>query len=326
MLTLVATVVEVDKVLLELAGQSAGVNGVTVVLAGDVALASGQVEGGDVVGAVAVLELNRSGADGEGEELVAQADSHDGDGRSIHETGEAVDSFLAMSRVAGAVGDEDTIEVLSHLVDGVVVGQNCDGSATADEASENVLLDAAVDEGNVQVGAGGLDDKRSLGANTLDQVDLARVDKALIFVGVVLVTNGDSGERGTLLSEEGDDFSGINSRNSGDALAGAPLAQTLNGSPVAVVEGNIGHDNTGALNVGGFKVLEEVVLVALFRGDSVVANQGLGEDEDLTAVGRVGHGLGVSDEGRGKDSLARDVSIGAKGFSTENGTILESSG
>lgn len=228
------------------------------------ALARGQVEGGNVVGAVAVLELDGLGADGQGEKLVAEADTHDGDRRGIHEASEVVDSLLAVGRVTGSVGDEDAVKVLGDLVDGVVVGQDGDRGAAADETAHNVLLDTAVDEGNVQVGAGGLDDKGGLGGDALDQVHLAGVDEALVLVGIVLVTNGDPGERGTLLTEEGDDFSGVDAGDGGNAFAGAPLAEALDGGPVAVLEGDVGDDDTGGLEMGGLEVLEEVPLVTFF--------------------------------------------------------------
>lgn len=68
---LVGTVVEVDEVLLELTRESAGIDGVTVVLAGDVAEASGQVESGNVVGSVTILELDGASADSKSQKLVA---------------------------------------------------------------------------------------------------------------------------------------------------------------------------------------------------------------------------------------------------------------
>lgn len=293
-----------------------------MVLAGDVALASGQVKSRDVVSTVSVLELDGAGTNGESQKLVTQADTHDGDRRSLHQAGEVVDSLLAMGGVTGAVGDEDTVVVLSDLLDGVVVGEDGDGGTSADQAAKDVLLDTAVNEGNVESSTGGLDNEGSLGADTLDQVDLARVDEALVLVCIVLFADGDSGERGTLLSEVGDNLSSVDAGDGRDALSGAPLAKALNGGPVAVVEGDVGDDNASALDVRGLEVLEEVVLVALVGRDAVVANQRLGEDEDLTSVGGIGHRLGVADEGSREDSLARDVGVGTEGLTLEDGTIL----
>lgn len=319
---LVAAVVQVDKVLLELAGQGGGVHSVTVVLAGDVALTSGQVESGDVVGTVSVLELDGAGTDGKSKKLVAEADTHDGDGGGLHQAAQVVDGVLAMSRVTRSVGDEDTVKVGGDLLDGVVVGEDGDGGTTADEAAEDVLLDTAVDQGDVVLGTRGLDNEGSLGADALDQVDLARVDEALVLVGIVLVTNGDPGEGRTLLTEEGDDGTGVDTRDGGDALTSAPVTQALDGSPVAVLLSDVGDDDTGALDVGRLKVLEELVLVKLVGGDAVVADEGLGEDQNLAAVGGVGHGLGVSHERGGEDSLAGDVGVCSEGSAREDWTIL----
>lgn len=320
---LVAAVVEVDEVLLEVAGEGARVDGVAVVLTGDVALAGGQVKGRDVVGAVAVLELDGAGADGKSEQLVTEADAHNGDGGGLHEASEVVDSLLAMGRVTGTVGDEDTIVMLSNLVDGVVVGEDGDGRATADEASKDILLDTAVQKSNVEGSTRGLDNKGSLGADALDEVNLARIDKALVLIGIILVADRDSSERRALLSKVGDDGTSVNAGDGGDTFTCAPLAKALNGSPMAVVDSNIGDYDARALNVGRLEVLEQVPLVTLVRRHAIVSNEWLREDENLTSVGRVGHGLGVTDKGGSEDGLSTNIGIGTKGLALENGTILE---
>jgi len=237
--TLVGSVVQVDEVLLEVAGESAGIDGVTVVLAGDVAETGGQVESGDVVGSVTVLELDGASADSKSQELVTQTDTHDGNVRGLHKTGKVVNSSLAMGRVTGTVGDEDTVKVLRNLVDGVVVREDGNGSTSADQAAKDVLLNTTVDEGNVERGTGRLNNEGSLGGNTLHEVDLTGVDEALILIGIVLFTNGDSSQGRALLSEMSNNGTSVNTRDSGNTLSGAPLSQALNSSPVAVVDSNI---------------------------------------------------------------------------------------
>lgn len=295
-----------------------------MVLAGNVALARGEVERGNVVRAVAVLQLDGAGAGGEGEKLVAEADAHDRNGRLLHEAVEVVDSLLAVGGVTGAVGDEDAVEAVGDLVDGVVVGEDGHGGAAGDQAAEDVLLDTAVEEANVEPGVGRLDDEGRLGADLLDQVDGAGVGVRLVLVGVVLLADGEMGERGALLAQEGDDGAGVDARDGGHALARAPLVQALDGGPVAVLLGYVGDDDTGALDVGGLEVLEQVVLVPLVGRDAVVADERLGEDQDLAAVRRVGHRLGVADERGREDGLTRDVDVGAEGLAVEDGTILGS--
>lgn len=149
--TLVGAIVEVDEVLLEVGGKGRSVDRVPVVLGGDVALTSGQVQGGDVVGTVSVLELDGAGTGGKSEELMTHANTHDRDLGRLHQASEMVDSLLAMSRVTGAVGDEDTVEVVGDLVDGEVVGENSDTGSPADQAAKDVLLHTAVDDRHVQV-------------------------------------------------------------------------------------------------------------------------------------------------------------------------------
>ena len=74
--------------------------------------------------------------------------------------------------------------------------------------------------------------------------------------------------------------------------------------------------------MGGLEVLEKVEFVTGGRRNTVVSNQGLGEDENLASVGGVGHGLGVSNEGGGEDGFTRNVGVGAESLALENGTIL----
>jgi hypothetical protein len=322
--TLVGTVVQVDEVLLEVAGESAGVDSITVVLAGNVAETGGQVESGDVMGSVTILELDGASTDSKSQKLVTQTNTHDGDVGGLHEAGKVVNGSLAMGRVTGTVGDEDTVKVLRNLVDGVVVREDSDGSTSADQAAKNVLLDTTVDKGNVKRGTGRLNNEGSLGGNTLHKVDLTGVDEALILIGIVLFTNRDSSQGRALLTKVSNNGTGINTRDSGNALSGAPLAQTLDGSPVAVVDSDIGDNDTSALNVGGLEVLEKVELVAGGGGNTVVANQGLGEDEDLSSVGGVGHGLGISNERGGEDGFTRNVGVGAESLALEDGTISNS--
>jgi len=123
---LVGRVVEVDEVLLELGRDSGSINCVTVVLRGNVALSSHQVESRNVVGTVTVLHLDGLSTNGHGEKLVAKTDTHDGDLRGLHKLAEVVAGSAAVGWVTRTVGDEYTVEVASDLVDGVIVRQASD--------------------------------------------------------------------------------------------------------------------------------------------------------------------------------------------------------
>jgi hypothetical protein len=248
--TLIRLVVEVGEVLPPLAGESGGVHSVTVVLRGDVALASAKVESRDVVGTVSVLELNGLRASGEGDQLVTHADTHDGKLRGLEQLAEVEHSLCAVGWVTRAVGDEDTVEVVSDFVDGVVVREACNAGSTGDEAAKDVLLHTAVYQSNVHVAERRADVEGCLCRDTTDQVDGLRVDKGLILIRIVLLANGDASKGGTLLTEVCDDLTSVDARDSGDTLAGAPLSKRLDSGPVAVLQGVVLDNDTRGLDVG----------------------------------------------------------------------------
>jgi hypothetical protein len=192
--TFVRAIVKVHEVLFEFCGEGGGIDCVAVVLRRDVALSSRQVQSGDVVSTVSVLELDGSGTGCEGEELVTETDTHDWDLGGFHEAGQMVDCFLAMGRVTRAVGDENAVEVVSDFVDGEVIREDCDACSSADQAAKNILLDAAVDDCYVHVSVHGTNVEWGLGADFLDQVDLLRVDESFILIGIVFLSNGDSSQ------------------------------------------------------------------------------------------------------------------------------------
>jgi len=324
--TLVALVVQVHEVRLPVRRQGVSVDGVTVVLAGDVAATGAQVQSRDVVGPVTVLELDGPAAGSQSQQLVAETDAEDGNLGGLHQTLQVVDSVLAVGGVTGAVGDEDTVEVVGNLVDRVVEGEDCDASAATNQAAQDVLLHTAIDDSDVGGGVRSADVEGLLGANLTDQVDLLGIGEGLVLIGIVLLADGDTGEGGTLLTQIGDNSTSVDARNGRDTLTGTPLSQRLDSSPVGVLLGNIGHDDTGGLKVGGLEVFQKTIGVLLRRRHAVVADERLGEDQDLATVGGVGQRLGVPDQRGGEDGLSGDVGAGTKGLAGEQGAITDGEG
>ena len=64
------------------------------------------------------------------------------------------------------------------------------------------------------------------------------------------------------------------------------------------------------------------MLVAGGGWHAVVADQWLGEDEDLAAVGGVGHGLWIADQRGGEDGFARDVGLCTEGLAMVDWSVL----
>lgn len=189
----IALVVEVDEVWLPSSGKSIDVNGVTVVLRGDVASAGGEIESWDIVCSVSVLELDCSSASGKSEKLVAETDTHDRAVVGFDQLSEMVDGGSAVGWVSWSVRDEDSVEMVSDLVDWVVPWETGNGSSAANEGAEDVFLDTTVDDCNMEITGGG-NMERCLGRDLGDQVDLFRVDESLVLVGVIFFSDSDSGE------------------------------------------------------------------------------------------------------------------------------------
>ena len=119
--TFITAIVQVDEILLVLLGKSSGINSISVVLGGDMALAGCQIQGWNVVGSVSVLELDGTCTCCKSKQLVTEANTHDWDLGRFHQSAQVVDGLLAVSWVTRAIRDENTVEVVSNLVDGEIV-------------------------------------------------------------------------------------------------------------------------------------------------------------------------------------------------------------
>lgn len=106
---------------------------------------------------------------------MTHADAHDWNLGALDELAEIVNGRLAVGWVARAVGDKYAIEMVSNFMDRVVKGESGYACTAGNEASEDVLLDAAVDQSNMHVSEGGAHMKWSFGGDTADQVNGLRV-------------------------------------------------------------------------------------------------------------------------------------------------------
>lgn len=131
---------------------------------------------------------------------MTKADAKDGDLRCSHQLLEIMNGVLAMGWVARSVRDENAVKMVSNLVNGIVIRERCHAGTAADQASKNVFLDTAIDNGDMEVTIGGTDMERRLGANLVNQIDLLRIDKSFILVCVIFLTNSDASQGRSLLS------------------------------------------------------------------------------------------------------------------------------
>lgn len=294
-----------------------------MILGSNVAAARREVEGGNVVRAIAVLQFYCLSAGSECEKLVPETDAHYGASVRFHELTQMVDRLLTMCRVARAVTDKYAIKVVSDLVNGVVPWEAGDARTTGDERAEDVLLHATINYGDVAVTVAGGDVERSLGGYLLNQIDLLGVYKSFVLVCIILLSNSDTGKGGTLFTEIRDYSTGVNTGYRWNALARTPRAEGFDGGPVRVALSRVSNNDTDGLQMWRFKVFEETIRVTCIRGDAVVTDEGLCEDEDLATVGGVTEGFRVANESGGENGFPRDVGACAEGFSVEDRSILE---
>lgn len=132
---------------------------------------------------------------------MAKANAKDGDLRCSHQFLEMINGVLAMSWIARSVGDENAIKMVSNLVNGIVIRERCDAGAAADQASKDVFLDTAIDNGDMEITIEGTDMERRLGANLVNQIDLLRIDESFILVCVIFLTDGYASQGRPLLSK-----------------------------------------------------------------------------------------------------------------------------
>lgn len=324
--TLIARIIQVHKEWLPVRRQRVHVNGVSVVLTGDVAATGRQVQRRDVVSSVAVLQLDGTGTRGQRQQLMTQANTENRDLRSFHQLSKMVHGVLAVRRVTRSVRDENSVKVVGHLVDGIVKGEHGDAGSAVDHAAKNVLLDTAVQNGNVVLWIRRADVERRLGADLTDKMELLRVDVSLVLVRIVLLANSQAGKGGTPFTQVRNNLTGIHSGDSRDTLTVAPFTQALDCRPVAVLLGDIRNNNTSGLQIGRLEVTEKTVLIALRRGHTVITDQRLGEDQNLAPVGRIRQRFRVSNQRSGEDSLSRDIHFGTERLPVKDRAIPNGEG
>jgi hypothetical protein len=101
----------------------------------------------------------------------------------------------------------------------------------------------------------------SLGTNLLDQVNLLRINKSLILISVVLLSNRDPGKRRTFLSQICHDGASVDSGDSRYSFTSTPFTETLNSGPMAIFLSIVGNNDTTALDIWGLKVLKKPMFI-----------------------------------------------------------------
>ena len=133
----------------------------------------------------------------------------------------------------------------------------------------------------------------------------------------------DASKEGTTLANLLGEGTSIDAVNRGDVVIREPLGQGLLCGPMGVLPRVRTDDEAGNVDAIRLKVFgQSMVVDDGLVGDTVVADEGVGEDEDLATVGRVRQGLGVADHAGVEHDLTGDGGVGTEGTSLEGGRAI----
>ena len=205
-----------------------------------------------------------------------------------------VDGFRADGRIAGTVGQEQTVVV--HFGEIVVPRHPHDLDVPGNQAAEDVVLDAAIDQDD-PLGALSVPDDL-LAADGLDQVVLNTIG---LFGAAV---DDNPSRHHALLPNHPGESPGVDAGDARHLLPLEPVAQALHGVPVAVVLTVIGNHEPADVNPLRLGMQHQAVRAGAHVGNPVIAYEGIAHAEDLPLKRRVRQTFGVPHHRSGENDLA----------------------
>ena len=246
---------------------------------------------------VSVFQLICSGTRSPRKQLVAHADSEN---RlvSLHCLAETIYGHLAELRIAGTVGNEESVIVEAEEI--IVPWHPYKLDASVHEAAEDIVLDSAVHEDDFLLSGAVADD--FLAAHYVNLVVEIRVVNLFRRRGILSVRNNDSEHR-SILSQDLGKFPCINAVDTRYLLLLEPLIEALDGIPVAVLERIFGNDESPDPDFFRFEIEGDAIGVCSLVRHAVIADDRVGHTKNLSRVGRVGKAFRISHHCRGEHDL-----------------------
>ena len=292
--------------------------GEAVVVAGDVDAAGGQVDDRLVHAAVAVAQLVGAQAEGQREDLAAQADAEDGQ-PGVQHPAHRVHRVRGRGRVAGAVAEEHPVRVGGQ--DGLGAGRGGhheDLAAPGREVARRSGLDAQVDSHHpVPDGAVRADRVRLGRADHPGQVGPGhlRAGQYPLQQPLRAVLHGADGRpHRALLADPPGQRPGAADGDAGDALGAQVGIQVTGGPPAGGEPGWLAHHVAADPDPAGLGV---------FVVDAGVADVRGGHGDDLAAVRGIGQRLLVTGHPGVEDHLAERLAVRAEGRAVQRGAVLQ---
>ena len=276
----VGAVVHIHEEWLPFGRKTLVIDGVTVVLGGDVAFLSPYQAHRLVVAAVSIAELVYLRPGGFPQQLVAHAYSEYRLLRVFHGLAYMLYRLGTEVRVAGAVGEEEAVEV--EAVEVVVPGHAGDFHSPAHKAAYYVMLDSAVHQDDFLRGAGVVGHR--LGA--ADPGDVVHVAIFLKFNGFLFrkgvfvcgFCNVDASEHHAFFPEVLGQGAGVDVGDGGDFFVFEPVGEAACAVPMAAGCAVVTDYQGPYVYAAAFQIDRKAVFAYGCGRNSVVAYEWIGQD------------------------------------------------
>ena len=311
--------------------QRIGIDGEVVVVRGDLDLAGRECLHRMVAAVVSELELVGLAAEGEADELMAEADAEDGD--FAHHAANVVLRVGHRLGIAGAVGEKHAVRLhRQHIFGAGGRGNHGDAARLAHQATQDVLLDAVVVGDDAVLGRAVFhadDFGRLVGAHTLIPLIDARRGDFLGQVGAVHLGNGarlgdqlvrvelevrNDAAHHAVGAQVAHECAGVDLGEHGNLVALEVFLGDFLGTPVRADARELADNQALDVRAGGF------VVVGV---GAVIADLGVGENYDLSSVGRVGENFLIAGDGSIKNDFAVTFAFGAEAFAVEDASVFQ---
>ena len=296
------------------AGERIDIHGVAVVLARDFEFPRHEILHRVVGAAVAELHLEGPGAVGQRNQLVAHADSEDG--QPAAELLHQFDHRRHVLGIAGSVRKHKPVGMEGHdLLHGGVVGHDGHVAPHTVQQTDDVVLDAAVDRHDVVLVVGDTRHPALLAAHTRNHV--ARHDVFAEFAQGLVARRrhvGDEHLLGPLVADDARQGAGVHAPDGRNVVLLEDLVQRLRIAEVRRRVVVLTHDHAADGRRFGL-----VILV----GHTVVADQRVGHHDHLIRIRRIGHDLLIPHHRGIEDDLVDGLAVGAETVSVELATVLQ---
>ncbi|OPZ67029.1 MAG: hypothetical protein BWY83_02723 [bacterium ADurb.Bin478] len=223
------------------------------------------------------------GAGGQGQDLIAETDAHQ---RffPLHHFAHDLDGLAAHLGIAGPVGDEHAVV---FLIGEIVIPRNSThAQPPRRQTADNVILAAAIDQHHFFFTLAVF--HRFCDADLLHQVDFVRIIKVL-FIG----EKNDPPQHRPFIAQSLGQHARIDAVQRRRLVADQPIGQASLRVPVAVFKRVFGDDQALDVNPVGFEIFIQPVLKNA-SGHAIVADQGIGEHQDLSVIGWIGKALRIT--------------------------------